>query len=213
MDPDQLRAALVAVPDRDWLCGALLRVVEEPRTIAGLYAVAGRRCGHLALPAAPGWTADVAARVLLLTVLPMRGRELAGAIGPLYQFGDGRERLAVLRALPLLEIGGCALPLLREAVDGKDPILLGAAMGPYSAHLDDVTWREAVLRCVHTGVPVALIHDVEGRGERVLACMLAEYISERRSTGAHVRTDAVALLRRLTADEMLPALAEGAAWA
>ncbi|WP_412543412.1 EboA domain-containing protein [Longispora sp. K20-0274] len=200
MDPDRLRVALVAVPDRAWLIGALNRVAVEPRTIAGLYALAGRRCGTMALPQAPGWTADVAARVLLLSVLPLRGRALAEVIERLYRFGDVLERLAALRALSMLDVGPAAVPLLVEACASHDPRLLAAALGRYSAYLDDAAWRRAVLRCVATGVPLAAVHGLETRADAELARMLAAFVADRRLAGRHVPADAVALLHRLAAE-------------
>ncbi|GIG61641.1 hypothetical protein Lfu02_60130 [Longispora fulva] len=199
MNPDQLRAALVAVPDRSWLIGALHRVAVEPSTIAGLYSLAARRCGNRPLPQAPGWTADVAARVLLLSVLPMRGRALAAVVEKLYRFGDALERRTVLRALAMLDLGGTAVHLLRDACSGKDPALLAAALGPYSAHLDDEAWRQAVVRCVRMGVPLGVVHDLDERADAELARMLTDMATARRAAGRHLSTDAAALLRRLTA--------------
>ncbi|MGY0231859.1 EboA domain-containing protein [Longispora urticae] len=199
MTPDRLRAALVAVPDRDWLVGALIRVTVEPATVVGYYSVARRRCGQVALPAAPGWTADVAARVLLLSVLPLCGTRLTEVVEQLYQFGDPTEKLAVLRALPMLDLGPSAVPVLHDAVRSSDPRLLAAAMGPYSAHLDDGAWRGAVLTCVRTGVPLAVVHDLERRADAGLAELLAAHAAECLAAGHQLSPDAAALLHRLTA--------------
>ncbi|GIG61981.1 hypothetical protein Lfu02_63530 [Longispora fulva] len=196
MTPDRLRAALVAVPDRDWLVRALIRVAAEPGTVVGYYSVARRRCGHVDLPDAPGWTADTAARVLLLTVLPARGRKLAEVVEQLYQFGDATEKHAVLRALPMLDLGPAAVPVLHEAVGSHDPRLLAAAMGPYSEHLDDTAWREAVLTCVLEGVPLAAIHHLDRRADDALADALAGYAAKCRAAGHPVSPDVTALLHR-----------------
>src|SRR5262249_58318950 len=82
------------VADPAWLSAALETVATDPSQIARLFPAVSRRCGRGELPnaAAPadaadpsdaadselaGWTVDDAARVLLLTTLPLRGEALA----------------------------------------------------------------------------------------------------------------------------------------
>ncbi|MEK8109707.1 EboA domain-containing protein [Micromonospora sp. M12] len=59
----------------------------------------------------------------------------------------------MLRALPLLPIGGAGVPLLHDAIRTNDTRLVAAALGPYARHLDPAAWRQAVLKCVFSGVP------------------------------------------------------------
>ncbi|MEV4389024.1 EboA domain-containing protein [Micromonospora sp. NPDC049580] len=196
MTPDSLRAALRGVPDPDWLDEALRQVAAEPTAIARLFAAVGRRCGRAALPDAPGWTADDAARVLLLTALP---GEHASYAESLYQHGDAAERRAVLRALPLLPIGAAGVPLLHDAIRTNDTRLIAAALGPYARHLDPAAWRQAVLKCVFSGVPLAVVADLETRADGKLAGMLAALTAERHAAGREMPADATDLLDRLTA--------------
>ncbi|MET8363047.1 EboA domain-containing protein [Micromonospora sp. NPDC005194] len=196
MTPDSLRAALRGVPDPDWLDEALRQVAAEPTAIARLFPAVGRRCGRAALPDAPGWTADDAARVLLLTVLP---GEHASYAESLYQHGDAAERRAVLRALPLLPIGAAGVPLLHDAIRTNDTRLIAAALGPYARHLDPAAWRQAVLKCVFSGVPLAVVADLETRADGELAAMLAALTAERHAAGREMPADATDLLDRLTA--------------
>ncbi|MEU8331574.1 EboA domain-containing protein [Micromonospora sp. NPDC048839] len=196
MTPDSLRAALRGVPDPDWLDTALRRVTTEPTAITRLFPAAGRRCGRAALPDAPGWTADDAARVLLLTSLPGDHATYAES---LYQHGDAAERRAVLRALPLLPIGAAGVPLLHDAIRTNDTRLVGAALGPYARHLDPAAWRQAVLKCVFSGVPLAVVADLETRADGELAAMLAALAAERHAAGRDLPADATELLDRLTA--------------
>ncbi|MFY1617106.1 EboA domain-containing protein [Micromonospora sp. WMMD736] len=196
MTPDSLRAALRGVPDPDWLDTALRRVAAEPTAITRLFPAVGRRCGRAALPDAPGWTADDAARVLLLTSLP---GEHAGYAETLYRHGDAAERRAVLRALPLLPIGAEAVPLLHDAIRTNDTRLVAAALGPYARHLDAAAWRQAVLKCVFSGVPLAAVADLDGRADGELAAMLAALAAERHAAGRDLPADATDLLHRLTA--------------
>ncbi|MCX5121052.1 EboA domain-containing protein [Micromonospora sp. NBC_00362] len=196
MTPDSLRAALGGVPDPEWLDTALRRVSTEPTAITRLFPAVGRRCGRAALPDAPGWTADDAARVLLLTSLP---GEHATYAERLYQHGDAAERRAVLRALPLLPIGADGVALLHDAIRTNDTRLVAAALGPYARHLDQAAWRQAVLKCVFSGVPLATVADLDTRADGELTAMLAALAAERHAAGRELPADANDLLHRLTA--------------
>jgi hypothetical protein len=198
-EPERLRTALAAVadqrpPDRDWLTEALRRVESEPAAIGRLFASAGRRCGRGLLPGLPDWTADDAARVLLLTALPPA--EVTGEVEALYRYGDAAEKRAVLRALPLLPIGDAGVPLLRDAIRTNDTRLVAAALGPYADRLDQAAWRQAVLKCVFTGIPLAVVHRLDERADGELAIMLAGLAEERRAAGRDMPADATALLDR-----------------
>jgi hypothetical protein len=196
MTPELLRSTLqAAVPDRGWLDGALRRVAAEPAAIGRLFASAGRRCGRAALPGAPDWTADDAARVLLLVALPAAAA--GGQAETLYRYGDAAEKRAVLRALPLLPIGAAAVPLLHDAIRTNDTRLVAAALGGYARHLDDATWRQAVLKCVFMGVPLSVVDGLDERADAELAIMLAGLVDERRAAGRGMAADATALLDRL----------------
>lgn len=200
MDSDDLRAALAdapGVPDRGWLREALARVAAEPDAVGRLFAAAGRRCGRAPLPAAPGWTADEAARALLLRALP--ADRVAAQAETLYRYGDAAEKRAVLKALPLLPIGAEAVPLLHDAIRTNDTRLVAAALGPYARHLDQAMWRQAVLKCVFMGVPLSVVDDLDERADAEVATMLAGLAEERRAAGRETAPDAVALLDRLTA--------------
>ncbi|MEU5942318.1 EboA domain-containing protein [Micromonospora sp. NPDC047548] len=198
MTPDRLRAALEAVPDPDWLAAALRRVAVEPATIGRFFPAAGRRCGRGELAGASGWTADEAARALLLTALPADHAAHAGA---LYRDGDAAEKRAVLKALPLLPVGAAGVPLLHDAIRTNDTRLVAAALGPYARHLDPASWRQAVLKCVFAGVPLAGVADLDRRADGELAAMLAALAAERHAAGRELPADATDLLDRLTIRE------------
>ncbi|MFK3983909.1 EboA domain-containing protein [Micromonospora sp. NPDC050397] len=195
MEPDELRAALAALPDPDWLDQALERVRTEPDALGRLFAAAGRRCGRAPLTRAPGWTADDAARVLLLTALP--ADRVVGQVETLYRYGDAAEKRAVLRALPWLPVGASAVPLLHDAIRTNDTRLVAAALGPYAAHLDPASWRQAVLKCVFMEVPLAVVDRLDERADGELEIMLAGLDEERRAAGRTIPADASALLARL----------------
>ncbi|MCM0679081.1 EboA domain-containing protein, partial [Micromonospora phytophila] len=136
------------------------------------------------------------ARVLLLTALTTDHAAHADA---LYRHGDAAEKRAVLKALPLLPVGAAAVPLLHDALRTNDTRLVAAALGPYARHLDPAAWRQAVLKCVFTGVPLAVVHDLDARADAELAAMLAGLAAERQAAGRSMPADATDLLDRLTA--------------
>ncbi|MEV6367541.1 EboA domain-containing protein [Micromonospora musae] len=205
MTADHLRVALGGVPDPDWLDEALRQVAADPATITRFFPAVGRRCGRDALPDAPGWTADEAARALLLTALPS---DHAGYADALYRRGDAAEKRAVLKALPLLPIGAAGVPLLHDAIRTNDTRLVAAALGPYARHLDAAAWRQAVLKCVFTGVPLAVVADLDSRADGELAVMLGGLADERHAAGRDMPADATDLLDRLTTGSGRPTARE-----
>lgn len=200
MTPDELRAALEAapdVPDPRWLPEALARVAADPTVIGRIFAGVARRTGRAELPGAPGWGADQAARALLLVAV---GAERIGDIvADLYRYGDAAEKLAILRALPLLPVGAAAVPLLHDAIRTNDTRLVAAALGPYAVHLDQPAWRQAVLKCVFMNIPLEAVHDLDARADAELGVMLDGLDRERTAAGRQLPADAAALLARLRA--------------
>ncbi|MFI5687617.1 EboA domain-containing protein [Streptomyces sp. NPDC051636] len=186
------------VADPAWLHAAERQVTQDPAAVAALFPAAGRRCGRGPLtdpgPELGGWTVDDAARVLLLTALPLRGAALAEQVGALYRNGGAAEKRAVLRALPGLDIGSGAADLLHDAIRTNDPRLIAAAVGPCARRLDDGMWRQAVLKCVFMDIPLTAVADLDRRADGELARMLADLDDERRAAGRTMPADATALL-------------------
>ena len=177
---DELRAAL----DPEWL-----RETGQADPTR-LFARAGRRLGHAPLPGVPGWTAAQAGRAVLL------GRLNPEEITTIYHQGDANERLAVLKALPLLDIGDAAVPLLHDALRTNDARLVAAALGPYAEHLDADTWRQGVVKCVFMGVPLDAVDRLDDRADAELAVILGGLAEEREAAGRTIPGDATALLDR-----------------
>ncbi|MBP0458344.1 EboA domain-containing protein [Streptomyces montanisoli] len=202
MTPDRLRAALagrMTAQGSAWLAGACASTAADPDTVRSLFPPAGRRCGRGPLdPADPhGWTVDDAARALLLTALPLTGGRLLDEIGGLYRTGDAAERRAVLRALPLLPVGDGALPLVRDALRTNDTRLISAALGDYAtAHLDAEAYRQAVLKCVFTGIPLAAVPGLPAREDAELARMMGAFARERAAAGRGTPDDIAPILAR-----------------
>ena len=179
---DELRAAL----DPEWL----RETAEADPTRQ--FARAGRRLGHAPLPGIPGWTAAQAGRAVLL------GRLGPDEITTVYQQGDANERLAVLKALPLLAIGDAAVPLLHDALRTNDARLVAAALGPYAEHLDPDTWRQGVVKCVFMGIPLSVVDRLTDRADPQLAAMLSALAAERTAAGRPVPADARRILDPFT---------------
>lgn len=186
--------------DPSWLAGALVTVAVTPAALPGLFAAARRRCGHGPVRSAPdlaGWSVDEAARVLLLTAVGLHGTALMAELRLLYRYGDTSEKLAILRALPLLDVGTDGADLLRDAIRSNDPRLVAAALGPCSSRLDDPAWRQAVIKCVFMEIPLRSVTGLADRADAELVRMLAGLADERRSAGRSIPADAHALLESL----------------
>ena len=202
MTPDDLRTALTDRMTQKgwrWLTGACASAAADPAVVRGLFPLAGRRCGRVRLdPGDPyGWTVEDAARCLLLAAMPLTGSPLLEEIGALYRTGDAAERRAVLRALPLLPVGDGALPLVRDALRTNDTRLIAAALGDYATdHLDAETYRQGVLKCVFTGIPLTALPGLPGRADVQLARMMAAFAHERSAAAREVPADIRRILAR-----------------
>jgi hypothetical protein len=179
---DDLRRALAGSP---WLTESVGRIEADPAAIGALFPAAGRRCGRGAL--VEGWTADEAARAVLLAAAPAEA-------GSLYRYGDADEKRAVLKALPLVAAGAEGVPLLSDALRTNDTRLVAAALGPYAIHLEPAAWRQGVLKCVFMGIPLDAVHGLRERADGELAAMLRAFADERAAAGREVPADARELL-------------------
>lgn len=160
---------------REWLETAL----TEPDTLELSFAAARRACG-------PAHATD--ARVALLVAHGPGDERLSG----LYHHGTAAERLAVLRALPELPPGTDGLPLVHDALRTNDPRLVAEALGRYGARcLAPHDWRQAVLKCLFVGIPLAEVYGLARRcaGDAELARMLRDFADERTAAGRTVPED------------------------
>jgi hypothetical protein len=157
-------------------------------------------------------TVDDAARAALVMALADAvgtGQDCAERLAALYRQGDGAERRGVLRGLDALEERGdldgadagsaalvtTGLELAADALRTNDPSLVAAAVGPFgSRHLDQHTWRHAVLKLVFQGVSLDAVADLGARADDELGRMARDFAAERRAAGRPVPDD----LDRLT---------------
>jgi hypothetical protein len=190
---DQLAAGLG--PDqRQWLDEQRIAVTNGERPLGEVFPAVARTVGRGEL--ADGWTVDAAARTVL--VLAFAGErsadEVVTELTALYRYGDTAEKLAVLRSLSvpaLAEVVGDRMTgLLLDAIRTNDSRLLAAALGPYAtAHLDDDAFRQSVLKCVFTGVPLASVHGLPDRADAELTRMMTDFAAERTAAGRDVPPD------------------------
>lgn len=193
-----LRTAVCDHLDDDttaWLDRALAEAATTPSWEAD-FAAAARHCRRGRHPE----LAD-ATRILLLHAARPDIRTLTR----LYSHGTAAERRAVLLALAHLEdVGPDALPLVEDALRTNDTRLVAAAVGPYAAcHLDAHGWRQAVLKCLFTGVPLDAVAEwpARARGDAELARMLTDYARERTVAGRDVPADLTRVLAHTTPEE------------
>jgi hypothetical protein len=164
---------------QEWLSTALTRIAAEPAAVRTLFPVVRRTCGH---------EVDDAVRLLLLAALPKE--TLPQEVTELYRYGDPAEKCAVLRALSVLPVGNAGLPLVHDALRTNDSRLVAAALGPYGVSwLDAPAYRQAVLKCVFMGIPLAQISGLDQRTDDELRRMLRSFADERKAAGRPVPAD------------------------
>ncbi|MFI9489911.1 EboA domain-containing protein [Promicromonospora sp. NPDC052451] len=193
-------------PASAWLAAARADVARDPDTITRAFALAARRVGRGPVHPASDpagvvhGTVDDAARAALVVALADAvgtGPDCADRLTTLYHQGDGAERRGVLRGLDALTERGdvgdlvpAGLDLAADALRANDPSLVAAAVGPFgSRHLDQHTWRHAVLKLVFQGVSLAAVHDLDARADAELDRMARDFAAERRAAGRTVPAD------------------------
>jgi hypothetical protein len=213
-----------APPGVSWLDAARADVARDPDSITRAFALAARRVGRgprrpdVDPAGVVHGTVDDAARATLVVALADAvgtGPDCAVRLVALYRHGDGAERRGVLRGLDALEergdLGGAGaepgptpaaaelvtagLDLAADALRTNDPSLVAAAVGPFgSRHLDQHTWRHAILKLVFQGVSLDAVSGLDARADDELDRMARDFAAERRAAGRPVPTD----LDRLT---------------
>ena len=192
---------------RQWLGDALRSVAADGAALAPAFAAAGRKTGRGPLCEAPAsgqrlrpdgprldpWSVDDAARVALL--LEDALRDLAGAgtrAADLYDHGELRERIAVVRGLQLVPTGEAGLAIVRDALRSNARDLFAAAIcenGFTSGVLADDLFFQAILKCAFVELPLGRIERLEERATPELARMLYAYVTERDAAGRPVGDD------------------------
>jgi hypothetical protein len=140
------------------------------------------------------WGADELGRVALLVAAAAHWPEadLSALVEECYRQGDGAERQAVLRALPLLPGPERFLEIAVDACRSHiQPLFEAIACeNPYPArHFPELNFNQMVLKALFTGVALARILGCDGRVTSELSRMAADFASERRAAGRSVPPD------------------------
>jgi hypothetical protein len=201
-------AAIGAAPDR----GALLEAFTAATRRLGRARLAPTE-EEIARLAGAGvswpigtWGADELGRVALLVAAAAHWPEadLSALVEECYRQGDGAERQAVLRALPLLPAPERFLEIAVDACRSHiQPLFEAIACeNPYPArHFPELNFNQMVLKVLFTGVALGRIIAFEGRVTPELGRMAADFASERRAAGRSVPPDIGKLTRgRLTGE-------------
>jgi hypothetical protein len=175
-------------------------VAADPARLGRVFPAAARSTGRGPLPDADGVLLEDAVRVELVALVARRTDPdaLLAELREVYRYGDSDEKRAVLHALNGIEAAGAGAvdgtDLVLDALRTNDTRLVAAAMGPHSDRLDDDSWRQGVLKCLFTGVPVASVTGLARRADRELAEMAQRYRREREAAGRDVPLDVQVVL-------------------
>jgi hypothetical protein len=204
-DPDTVRAALddAARQRHDALTA---EVAADPSRLGRTFPAAARQTGRGPLPGLDGVLLEDAVRVgLVRAAAPgLDADTLLAELRELYRYGDSDEKRAVLHALAGAPAELDGSDLLLDALRTNDTRLVAAAMGPHSDRLDDDAWRQGVLKCLFTGVPVAAVTGLASRADRELAEMVQRYRREREAAGRDVPPDVQVVLDACSASPRNP---------
>lgn len=216
----ELAERRIEPPARDWLArqSAAIAGTADRGALLEAFTAATRRLGRARLSpteeelsrlrgAGVGWPvgtwgADELGRAALLVAAASHwpGAELEALVEECYRRGDGAERQAVLRALPLLPAPERFVEIAVDACRSHiQPLFEAIACeNPYPArHFPELNFNQMVLKALFTGVALARILGLEGRVTPELSRMAADYASERRAAGRAVPPD----IGRLTGEK------------
>jgi len=185
---------------RAWLRDALarLRSAATERELYLFVSQVARRVGKapLALGAAelraasasrPGWdpldwTADNAARVLLLLASSTDGGAVRARLDTLCSAADVDELVAFYRGLPLYPDPPCHALRAAEGVRSNMRVVFEAVAhrNPYPAEqFDEPAWNQMVLKALFVGSTLEPVAGLDARRNPALARMLCDYAHER----------------------------------
>jgi len=134
-----------------------------------------------------GTTTDVAGRMLLLYTLAQAApQQLPAAVKAAYEEGDSHEKLAVMRALPLLPEAERFIEVALDIgrVNELDLFSSLAAQNPYpSRHYNELAWNKLYMKAVFIDAPLSQMLGVEARNNAELSRMALEYVEQQESAG------------------------------
>ena len=133
------------------------------------------------------WTADQAARTLLLLSLPAQNADAyVNKVETLFQTADMGELVALYGSLPLLPYPEKFRQRSAEGVRTNmgDVYEAVALENPYPADfMEEEAWNQLVLKTLFVSKPLYRIYGLEERSNPTLARMLTDYAHERWAAG------------------------------
>ncbi len=197
--PQWLREAIAGSPPTDAelanALGGAPHLLGRKRVI--LDRNEARRAREGGAPWARTCTIDELARVILVRAAATRAADPLALLRALFRSGDNDERVAVLRALPLLDEPDRFVPLATEGCrTNVKTVFEGIACeNAFPArHLPEAAFNQMVLKAVFVGVRVTRIEGLASRITPDLRRMAADYASERTAAGRDVPEDIHRLL-------------------
>lgn len=134
-----------------------------------------------------GLSCDVAGRVLLLLRLAQEASaQLTAACLAAYREGDTREKIAVVRALPLLPDGArfTAIALDAGRTNELDLFRSLACDNPFPArHYDELAWNKLYMKAAFLSLPLERMQGFATRENAELSRMALQYIEQQESAG------------------------------
>lgn len=171
-----------------WHAEQLRRIAAgDERALYLALGQAGRRVGRAVLPAPrpPVWSADQAARALLVLALPATDPlRWLGVLDRCFHAGTVEELVALYQALRLLPHPALLAARAAEGVrSSMVPVFAAVALdNPYpAAHLPEAGWNQMVLKAFFLAADIERIHGLRTRLNPELGRMLAGYARERRA--------------------------------
>ena len=133
-----------------------------------------------------GWTVTDAARSLLLSGVPGKGKPFSERLRALCRTADVAELITLYRGLPLYPDPAALEDQVGEGLRSNMRAVFEAIAhrNPYpKAQFDDHRWNHMVLKALFIGSPLAPIQGLDERANPELARILCDFAHERWAAG------------------------------
>lgn len=156
----------------------------------------------------PGdWSADQAARTLLLLALPQEDmQKYLRSLDQIFSNADVGELVALYQSLPLLPFPEQLRKRAAEGVRSNMTSVFNAVAlrNPYPAdYFDNIAWNQMILKALFVGSPLYLIQGFDRRANPELARMLIDYVRERLAAKRSVSPELWLAVEQLADAELL----------
>ena len=185
---DALRAHLDNSKQR-WLDKAItdIRAHADNQEIQLTFsAMARRKLGSDILLQPQQWTTDEAARTILLHGYTQVCDDRQTAIWQAYKAGDEFEKIAIIKALHLLDSSGDLVELARHAGRTNNTALFAALAlnNPYPvAHYDESAFHQLILKALFMDLNIETVFRLRSRHSQLLSQKCMELVHERLAAG------------------------------